>query len=389
VDVQVALFAVAGLYFATKPLLRIRDAACATLALLLFVGAKFSALTLAPPVVLVVFGRLLMAHVRTRRGASLTAVAVGSVGVAGMALLFPLRNWRYFHDPLWPLSYDNEHLHLHWKGRVTLDELLKRPTFHAIIKQMYEPPGKGLRDIMDHGYGYAVAWVLFPLALVAFAIASVVIVKELARIRARKPHLAWLGWVWLVAAVWTLASPTLTGQEARYNIHLVAVSAVLVTWLLRERSWLRAREGVMAAAIALSVIPIFWQGDYVWSYGITDDPMTMFRHPFAHPAYVDEPTFDLLGKERDAEIRSGDRVAFDEHVNLIGFMWNFDFSNSIRYVPFKSNGDYLAAIDGYDPKWVAAGGNAAQALLGTHHWERVGKLSSSGDLEVFRRVATR
>jgi hypothetical protein len=386
VDVQVGFFAVAALYFATQPRIRFRDAACANLALLLFLGAKFSALTLAPPVVLVVFVRLLITHARTRRGAALTAIAISSVGLAGTALLFPLRNWRYFHDPLWPLTYENKLLGLHWKGLVKLDELLKRPPLQAVLEQMYAAPGRGLRDIMDRGYGYAVAWVLFPLTAVAFAVATAVIARELVRTRKLEPDLGWLGWALLVLAAWFLAAPTLTGQEARYNINLVATSAVLATWLLRGPSWLRAREGVMAAAIALSVIPLFWQGDYMWSYGITEEPSELFRHPFAHPGYVTKPTLDLLGKEREAEIGPGDRVAFDDHINFIGLLWNFKFSNLIMYIPFTSDAAYLAAVDAYDPKWVAASGDTAKALLGSHRWELVGNLSG-GDQQVYRRSA--
>lgn len=384
VDVQLGFFAVAGLYFATRPRSRIRDAACATVALMLFVGTKFSALTLGPPVVLVVVARVLIAHVRTRRAAALAAAAGSGLCVAGMALIFPLRNWKVFHNPVWPVAYENKRLGLHWHGVMTLDEMVKRPALRTILAQMYEPAGKGIRDVMDRGYGYAVPWVLFPLAALAFAVATVVVALALVRTREPPPRLAWLGWVLFVVAAWTLGAPAPTGQEARYNINLVAGSTFLVAWLLDGSAWRRVREGVMGAAIALSIIPIFWEGDYLWSWGITNDPAAIFRHPFAHPAYVDEPTFDLLGKERAAEIGPGDRVAFDDHISFLALLWNFDFSNSIKYIPFKSEKDYVAAIDGYDPKWVVTGGDAPRDLLEKHGWERVGKLE---DHQVLRRAA--
>jgi hypothetical protein len=155
----------------------------------------------------------------------------------------------------------------------------------------------------------------------------------------------------------------------------------------------RAREGLVAAAIVLSIPPFFWLDGWWWSWGMTDDPRAIFQHPFAHHQYLEKPAFDYLAEQRASELKAGDRVVFDEGIIFVGALWNFQFSNTIQYVPYATHPsatDFLTTVRALDAKWVAAGTEGAQAALrNSRNWEFVGKLSPVGEQQVFRRVGTR
>jgi len=55
-----------------------------------------------------------------------------------------------------------------------------------------------------------------------------------------------------------LATPTLNGHNARYNLHIIAALMALVTWLLASSRWARAREGVSSAAIFAATSGSVW-----------------------------------------------------------------------------------------------------------------------------------
>ncbi len=387
IDVQVAFFALAAIYLATRPRYRVRDAVLATVALALLMGSKFSALSMVPPIALVAYARLALRWLRARPVAVVGTAVGGSAALAAVAGAFLLRNWQAFSNPLWPVTYDNARFGIHWKGLRSLEAIVADAPLHEIVSAMYDPPGKGLRDVIDRGYGYGIAWVVVPVGLVALAIAVAAVAAQRLRWIDRR-GLENLGWVLFPIALGLFTAPTLSGRNARYNLHLVAGLTVAITWLFAGRRWLRAREGVMAAAIALSILPLFWTDGYLWSWGMTDDPAAIFRRPFAHHQYIEAPTFDLLAKERSAELGAGDRVVFDEGIIFVGALWNFDFSNSVEFVPFQSEKDFLASVDRANAKWVAAGTSGAQnALLRSHRWQLVGKISSAGDERVYRRVS--
>ena len=65
----------------------------------------------------------------------------------------------------------------------------------------------------------------------------------------------------------------------------------------------------------------------------------------------------------------------------------FGFSNEVKHIPFVTPGAFSAALDAYDPTWVAVGNeDARKALEQSAKWERVGQLTRPGGA-VFRRRA--
>jgi hypothetical protein len=388
IDVEVGFFALAAILLATRPSYRARDALLATLAMALFLTSKMSALALAVPIALVAYGRLLTARPRPRWGA-IAAIAVGGSAIlAGVGVIPLVRNWREFHNPVWPIDYAA--FGVHWHGLESLRDMVSARPLPEIVREAYAAPIGGFGDVMLRGYGYAITWIVVPFGIVALlcvAVRLVLALRPSLTFRGLDPQVANLAWILACVVADILLAPTLTGRNARYNIHMVAGWMVACAWLLSSSRWTRVRDGVMTSAIVLSVLPLFWVGAPTWTWGATDEPLTFLRHPFGPRSYVEKPKFDLLAKQRTDGLHAGDRVAFDQGVLFIGTLWNFDFSNEVKHIPFVAPATFSAAIDAYDPTWVAVGmDDARKALEQSAKWERVGQLTDPGGT-VFRRRA--
>jgi hypothetical protein len=381
-DILVGFFSLAAIYFATRPVMRVRDAWITTLALALLLASKASALTLAPIIGVVAAGRLVLAHGRARTGATALAIVCALVTLLSDAALPLVKNLRHFKDPLWPVSYDNHLFGIHWKGLRTMEQMVADIPLTQTIHEIYEPPTRGFGDVINRGYGYAFAWVILPLGLVGLAALLASALSELARRRDTPTRN--LGWVAVITVAAAFATPTLRGGDARYNIHIVAGGMVAITWMLRRPSWERARQGLIGAVTILSLFPFLFVDGFQWTWGMTDDVASVFLHPFEHHRAVAHPTFDRLGAERVRELHAGDRVAFDHDVGFIGALWNFEYSNEIRFLPSDPLREFLPQLAAYDPTWVAVGNVAARTELKKNpKWELVGDIT--GDMQVFRR----
>jgi hypothetical protein len=386
IDIAVGFFALAAIYFASRPEYRIRDALYATLAMALLMGTKQSALVMVPPIAFVAYLRLILGHVRRHPVATAGIIAGGSIGLLGIAAVSLVRNWLAFKNPLWPVDYANALLGVKWHGIRSLEALVADGPLKEVIASAYASPVGGFPDVMRRGYGYAIPWVVVPVGLFAVVIALSTAALEVVGLKERGIA-SNLAWVLIPVVVGLFTTPTLSGRNARYNMHLVAGLMVAITWLLSRRSWERGREGVVAASIVLSIIPVYWLDlDFAWSWGSTDIPSSPL-HPFAQRVYSLNRRFDLLARERAAEIHAGDRVAFDEGVIFVGALWNFDFTSQVRFISSAAPETFLAEVDAYDPKWVAVGNPPARtALERAGRWEYVGKLTEGGDHFVFRRT---
>jgi hypothetical protein len=299
----------------------------------------------------------------------------------------PWRNWVAFRDPLWPVTFRSEALGIHWDGLITLADLGTVKPLPELVDQAYGVPVGGMGDVILRGFGYGITWVVIPLGLAAGAVGLIAALME--RVGWREPGEASnLGLVLLLVVVGIMATPTLNPQSARYNIHLVAGLMVAVTWLLARRPWARMREGVLAAAIALSIVPLFWMKGRGWYWVSTEHPEDILRHPLASRTALERPAFDRLARARNEELRAGDLVLFDQDVPFVGALWNFEFSNRVKYLKYESSAQFLAAVEAASPTWVAVGrgGDSRKALERTRGWELVGEIHPDGDV-VFRRKA--
>lgn len=385
IDLDVAFFALTAIHFATRPTLRLSDALCATLAMALVLASKSSGLVMVPPVALLLDVRLLLGPLRARRAATLALVVGGGLLLAGIGAIVPLRNWLAFDNPLWPVTIESPTLGVHWGGLITIKDLGTNKPLPELMQQVYDVPTGGMGDVILRGYGYAVAWVVFPFGLPA-ALAGLV-AAGLERLKLRERSVASNLGVLLVLLVAGIATtPTLNGQSARYNLHLVALLLVALTWLLAGQRWARLRDGVLGAAIALSIVPLFWMRGPGWYWVSTEHPEDILRHPFASRTELERPSFDLLAHQRDQELGPGDLAVFDQDVAFVGALWNFRFSNRVEYVKYESGPQFLAAMSQLSPTWIAVGrsGDARKALEKSPRWEYVGEINHDGDV-VFRR----
>jgi hypothetical protein len=385
IDLEVAFFALVAIYFATRPVYRVRDAWLATLGMALLIGSKGTGLVMVPPIALLAYARLLVVHWRARRVPVVASIAGGSLLVGAVGTTAPLRNWLAFHNPIWPVTYENAAFGIHWSGLQPLSEqVVDRP-----LRELFDiAPGipiGGMHDVIMHGYGYAFIWVALPVGCVAIVVGLVAAALERLRLRERSVA-SNLGLVLLLILAGVVTTPTLAGQNARFNLHLVAGLMVAATWLLAGRAWARTREGVLAACIVLSIIPLYWMQGLGWYWVSTEHPEDVLRHPLESRTALARPAFDLLAQKRNAELLPGDWVVFQQDVAFVGALWNFDFSNRVKYVKFDTAPQFLHDVEACSAKWIAVGkdSDARKVVEATRRWELVGEIHHDGDV-VFRR----
>jgi hypothetical protein len=381
IDVQVAFFLVFAMYYASRPELRVRDAWLATLGMALALSGKQSTLAWVPPIALIAYGRVAWRFYASRRRAALLTTFGGVAALFAIAGFTLVRNWIEFADPLWPISYKNPALGIDWHGLATMSEALGHRSPRRVLELAYEPPQGGMTDIIFRSYGMAMAWVVFPVGALAVAAAAGKGLFEVLR-RERGSTLGF--WMILAPALFSvMTTPGL--EQPRYILHALGVLLVACAWLLRRRAWTRAREGMVAVAIALSIIPFFWAKDAEWT--TREELVDRLFHPLETRAYSKCPPFDLLARQRFEEIGPGDHVVYTQDFHFVGAAWNFDFSNKVDYLPFSDTSYFLARIAALDPKWVYVGPSSAAraALERTGRWELVGQAVPASDAVAMRR----
>lgn len=388
IDIEVAFFALVAIYFATRPELGVKAAWCATLGMALLIGTKGTGLVMVPPIALLAYSRLLVTRWRTRRWAAVTCAVGGGLLVGVVGSMAPLRNWRAFDNPIWPVTYDNATFGIHWSGLQPLAEQVVDKPLRELLDIAHDVPIGGMGDVIARGYGYAVIWVLLPIGCAAIAVGLAAAGLEQLRLRERSDA-SNLGLVLLLVLAGAVTAPTLAGQNARFNLHLVGCLMAATTWLLAGRAWARTREGLLAACIVLSIIPLYWMRGVGWYWVSTDHLEDVLRHPLASRTSLERPTFDLLARQRIEELSPGDMVVFDGSVAFVGALWNFDLSNRVKYVRYTSRSEFLQDIERIAPTWVAVApsGDSRKALESTGQWELVGAITHDGSVALRRKQA--
>ncbi len=386
VDVEVAFYIVAAVHFATRPVFRVRDAVCAFVAMALFTGTKLSAVVWVPPMAAVVTARLLWHHGRARPLSAALAILGGAAASGGVAAVNLLHNYRAFQNPLYPMSYENASLGVHWKGLNTLAELGPHLSLADLFATKYGAPIGGMADVHDRDYGYAVTWIVVPFAVIG---GLRVLRAAASEIRDRTWGLSCnlLG-VLLVGVFSVVVTPTIF--PSRYNIHIVALTMVAASAGIAGARWHRVREGVLVSAIALSIVPLYWTRG--WYFGVTMARIgELMRYSARDREFMNSEDFDVperVARRREEELGPGDRVAFSEEIICPGALWNFRFSNELQMIAFDDPAKYFAKLAKYDPKWVVVNDKgAARAALDQrpNEWEYVGPGTKIDDGAVFRR----
>ena len=386
IDLEVGLFTISAIHFITRPDYRIRDAMWATLAMALFAAAKLSALAWVPPMALIAYGRLLVKHAHGRWWSAVAASVCGSLVIAGMGSLTLVHNWHAFHNPVWPMTVDSAALGIHWTGLNTLQELGPHVSLKEWVQTKYGAPIGGMPDMHDRDYGYAVTWIVIPFALVGVLRVLRGAAREIRERRLRES--CNLLFVLAIGLLSMAVTPTMF--PGRYNYHIVAVWIVAASAGVAGSRWKRAREGVIVAAIAMSIVPLQWTRGWYFAMDVSRFGV-LARHSFAERRWMNSEAFDIperVAKLREEELGPGDRVAFTQEIITPGALWNYEFSNVVGMVAFENPHQFFASLAAFDPKWlVVTDKGAARAALDRrpNEWEYIGPGTAIDDGAIFRR----
>lgn len=379
-DMEMAFFLLAATYWASRgPAFRFRDLAMVTVALALAAATKTTWLVFVPPVAAVAYARLIRWHFAARPRNVVLGIAGSVLAILAVGGLCVGRNWLHYKNPVWPIAYDIPSLGIHWQGLFTPNDYKGHD---PAVTEGFAVPKGGMRDVMRHGYGLAIIWIAGPLGMLALAVWLLTLGRDAVRRRLGDSVLA-VGAVTVPCLVWLVVGPNF-GQP-RYNLHIVGALLVLGVWLVRAPAYDRLREALLGAMLVLSIVPLFWMDDA--NVATVEEEKERLAHPFASRAFSVHPSFDLLEREKDAELRAGDEVVFSNGVAFPGLLWNFDFSNRVDYVEFISAGDFLGKVSGLHAKWVCVGadGAARRALDQSADWVLIGRTNPGLNEVAFRR----
>jgi hypothetical protein len=384
IDIELWLFALCAVHFATRLRFRPQHAALALLACAMLLGTKSTGLVLVPPILLAVC----MRGMRSSEGKAFALpIAAGFALVASIGALTLVRNFRAFHDPFWPVSYRNNAFGLDFPGLATLQQVAPDPEFTEFLRRAYDSPAGGVRDIILRGYGYAVPWVVLPFGVLGLADCAVVAVRSVLR-RARDPLAENLLLVALLTLLPLCASPSFS--NARYNLQAVALAILCIVWLSERTSALRLQEGALGASVFLSLMAMVWSG-YLWGLGLTfADIGQLASRSKAERASLNFSAFQMPARVaalREAELGPGDTAVFTRDLSFIGVLWNDKFSNRVSYLSPKGEQSLLTELARREARWVAVGGNSASRRLldRSPDYEFVGSAAQQDKTVIYRR----
>lgn len=389
IDVETTFFLLAAIHFVSRAPFRRADAIAAIGAITLAAASKSTGLVWGPPLLIVLVMRLFRTRSSVGRPAN-TALAVGGVALfMGVESVTLLRNWLAFGDPLWPITFRLSRLGIDWTGVATLDELSPTPPWREVLASKFGAPTEGIGDVIARDYGYAVPWVVLPIALVALGVS----LSGRLRAKPRAPRADDSG-SFLILAALAIAFVVVTPSYsvARYNAHIVGLGIVAVARALRSTPWRRLEEGALAAAIWLSIVPWTWNG---WLFGVDLTVRDIGRMVLAsHDARgsMNVARFGMPASTaalRDAELGPGDVVVFTQEVWFPGSLWNSHMSNRVVHVAFGDGDSWLENVEHRHAKWIVVGSrSAARKALEAHpdRYGLIGVAAAEDRTVAFRRL---
>jgi hypothetical protein len=414
VDVHNAAFVVAAAYFATRPLLRLSDAAIASICLSLAAGSKPMALV---PVALLSLLLVVRLAIRAERRpwATFGTIALGILVVVGMAATTYLRNWLHFGNPFWPdLKYVNPTLGINWPGLVEwgsaqFDKGTNRIDMNlpldVLLRDLYRIPYSVPRTYygQTYEYGLGVAWVALPLALVAvLGLGGGLVRHLLGRVFVRCPwHMApeTRNLLPLAATLVVMLyfSPAL--WSARYQVAAVGLALPLVAWLTGRIRACAFGQGVVGCLVVMGVIGIGWETPRYWLRW--SEAAAFARIPFPErevtpamaigpdlPIWNGSPATTRVGLARETELGPGQVLVFpDDYGAYLALFWNNQFSNRAVYVPWTP--DFLKQAEALEATWIYCATADVEcrkaASLPSSGWVELGPLDVENRGSVFRR----
>lgn len=392
VDVYAAAAAVSAIVFATKRPFAPRDAALCALALALHIGAKSSALLVAP--VVAVF-----ALARPMRGAPRSTLLARAGVVLGCLVSGGLvygKNLLQFDNPVYPIAVDIERLGLHLPGVRASSEVDVNATWQGTLLGIFAPaePGRDFEDIRVGGYGLAFAWGILPLATLGLclAIRRLLSTKAPLLLRARARCLLCLFALVLPSLVLT---PAL--WSARYQLHAFAIACAPAAYALAAfaphtaPSWRKvAASALLTALLARSLHQIatfdpplggapLARLAYAWSLSPSD------REAATAAEWTLEPK---VARARADELGSGDVVVFGDGVTFPSVLYNDRFDNQMVYVRAATLPELDERVREMDPEWIVARpGETLYRYVSERpeRWEVIGLASRGQPSYAYRR----
>lgn len=366
VDPHVALFVLAGTYYATRPQFRLVDAWLAAICISLAIGSKYLALPPAGIVLLIALARLFRHN--GFRLKTLGTLLGGALVIAGMSAEVFWRNWRHFKNPLWPdFEYDNPARNIHFPsvayGANPLDmNMGVKELIETLYSVPYSVTGLGHKGQV-YDYGFAVIWIVFPLGALALAAALFLCGRDLLGRIARVP--AWrapeaynpvLVALPVAAQIWL--SPALWG--GRYHIANVGALGAIIAFAGSRRRWHAFGEGAAVTAAVASVIVFYWVKPR-W-YWLPSELAKLAAIPYPErevtPAANISKTIDVhsgssmtreVGLERE-KLKPGEIVAFNDSTQFPAILWNNTFTNKLVYVPHGP--EFFDRVNALGARWV-------------------------------------
>jgi hypothetical protein len=398
VDAEGAVFVVAGVHFATRPEYRLRDAAVTALCVTLAVASKSTSLAPAGVTTIIALARLVRLHARPRPRATFALAAAASALILAAVAQTYLRNWLWFHNPLWPDARVNiDALNIHWPGdfdfrRANMqygghdDAMDYNLRFRDLITDLYAFPYSVHVWQVDevHGYGIAFAWVILPLGLLGIVIEAVVAARlalmkrfgrEIVQSRLADAYNALLVALPLLAIL--LTSQAL--WRARLNIASVALFVPFAHWFTSTPTWRRLGEGAVAISVATHVMMSWWAQPQWW---VSPEKLAkMMATPYPQREMMPEfgSAISLrAGQLREAQLVDGTLAVFttDEASVFPTLFWNNRYSNRVAYVP--SGPTFVADALALNPTWIVLDDpNPAIRVLEAKGWVQEGNLYDS------------
>ncbi len=408
VDIHYAAFLVAATYFATRPDFRIRDAWLTSLCLALAIGSKSMALVPVPIIGVIAAARLIVAHGRTQRRATIAAIGGGMVAIGGMAATTYLRNYLAFHNPLWPdVQVDIPSLGIHWPGfapmyakggGTTIDMNLPLTTLtRDLLAIPYSKSGSYIYQLFD--YGFHVPYVMVPLATLSFVGALLTFGHRAFRRRrgvpvASRGETSWnVLLVGFVALAMLVTSPAL--WSARYNIACVSLLSILCSWLGGLRRFTRLGHSAPTVAAVSAVIMCSWVVPRWYWYPRELYALAKIPYPEREVTPVAKVAPDLFlargsaittkaGLARERELGPGSVLLFSENYgNYLGLFWNNKYTNRVLYAPHAK---LLQEAERLNATWIfLPNGDGLAAELRNRGWQEIGVFNVESWGTVYRR----
>jgi hypothetical protein len=386
VDVHVAALFLAALYYATRPGMRLLDAAMAALCLGMLAASKALGLPWMGILGIVALPRTIFANLRRRPFATLGTVLGGIVLATTIAAPIYVRNWITHHNVFWPVQIDVEQFNIHWPGN--FDPVIDRPYKQLLLDMLaVYVPGHDFHDPRVWGYGMGFPFFVLPWAMLMLPVALLVVISSVFKKPFDNKTWGLLVISMAIGATWPLAPQK---WFARYNIQIVAGLAFVAAWSGTRRWTRRASNALAAIAVGTSMIMLYW-AEPGWSVTI-DSAKKLWDMTPEERASWESISYSFESKAaaaREEEIGEGDVVAFTDVHTFPSLLWNERFSNSVIYIQSGMGDSFLSRVDSVGAKWIASTpGTVDYQTLKSHptRWEEVGLMSQSPPWVVFRRV---